>query len=85
MASVRDRGTVTTMGRGRLGAARPSRAPLTLADLITAIQDVVGPADSRPPPRAFCSVISAGPENPRLFSWIIIEEKKYEQLKSETV
>jgi hypothetical protein len=45
MATVMDRGTVTTMGRGRLGAARPLRAPLTLADVITAVQDVVGPED----------------------------------------
>jgi hypothetical protein len=33
----------TYVGRGRLGAARPLRRPLTLADLITAVQDVVGP------------------------------------------
>ena len=45
MATVMDRGAVTPVGRGRPGAARPSRLPLTLADLITAIQDVVGPED----------------------------------------
>ena len=45
MASVTDRGTVTTMGRGRPGAARPSHLTINLADLITAIQDVVGPQD----------------------------------------
>jgi hypothetical protein len=33
------------MERGRPGEARPSRLPLTLYDLITAIQDVVGPED----------------------------------------
>ena len=43
MATVVHRGAVTTMGRGRPGAARPSRPPITLYDLITAIQDVVGP------------------------------------------
>jgi hypothetical protein len=43
MATVRDRGEVTTVGRGRPGASRPSRRHLTLADLIGAIQDVVGP------------------------------------------
>jgi hypothetical protein len=45
MATMMDRGAVTTMGRGRPGAARPSRLPITLSDLITAIQDVVGPED----------------------------------------
>jgi hypothetical protein len=45
MATVRDRGTVTTAGRDRPGAASPSRLPITLPDLIAAIQDVVGPAD----------------------------------------
>ena len=45
MATVMDRSAVTTVGRGRPGAARPSRRPITLADLITAIQDVVGPED----------------------------------------
>jgi hypothetical protein len=45
MASVMARSAGTTMGTGRPGAATPSRLPLTLADLITAIQDVVGPED----------------------------------------
>jgi hypothetical protein len=45
VTTVMDRGAVTTMGKGWLGAARPSRLPTTLADLITAIQDVVGPED----------------------------------------
>jgi hypothetical protein len=47
MTTVMDRGAGTSMGRGRPGAARPSRPLLTLADLITAIQDVVGPEDDR--------------------------------------
>ena len=47
MASVRDRGAVTTVGRGRPGAEKPSRLPITLADLITAFQNVVGPEDDR--------------------------------------
>lgn len=42
MMTVMDRGAVTTVGRGRPGAARPACLPITLADLITAIQDVVG-------------------------------------------
>jgi hypothetical protein len=45
MATVRDRGAVTTVVRGRPGAARPSHLSITLADLITAIQDIVGPED----------------------------------------
>jgi hypothetical protein len=45
MATVMERGAVTTRGRGRPRAEKPSRLPLTLADLITAIQDVVGPED----------------------------------------
>jgi hypothetical protein len=45
MATVMERSPVTTVGQGRSGEARPSRLPITLADLITAIQDVVGPAD----------------------------------------
>ena len=47
MLTVMDPGTVTPVSRGRLGAARPSRFSLTLADLITAIQDVVGPGNDR--------------------------------------
>jgi len=42
---VKDRGLMTAVGRGGLGAARPPYLPITLADLITAIQDVVGPKD----------------------------------------
>jgi hypothetical protein len=45
MATMMDRGAVTTMSRGRPEAEKPSRAPITLSDLITAIQDVVGPED----------------------------------------
>jgi hypothetical protein len=45
MATVRDRGAVTTLRKGRPGAALPSRRPITLSDLITAIQDVVDPED----------------------------------------
>jgi hypothetical protein len=45
MATVMDRGAMTTVGRGRPRAARPSPPPITLSDLITAIQDVVGPGD----------------------------------------
>jgi hypothetical protein len=40
-----DRGAVTTVGRGRPRGAGPARPPITLSDLITAIQDVVGPED----------------------------------------
>jgi hypothetical protein len=47
MATVRDRGAVATWGRGRPGEARPARLPVALADLITAIQDVVAPEDDR--------------------------------------
>jgi hypothetical protein len=36
-----------TMGKGRPREARPSSLPLTLYDLITAIQDVVGAEDDR--------------------------------------
>jgi hypothetical protein len=45
MATVTDRGVVRTVGRGRSGAASPSRLPTTLYDLIAAIQDVAGPDD----------------------------------------
>jgi hypothetical protein len=45
MATVIARRAVTSLGRGRLGAARSSHLAVTLADLITAIQDVVGPED----------------------------------------
>ena len=38
-------GTVTPVSRGRPGAERPSCRSLTLADLITVIQDVVGLED----------------------------------------
>jgi hypothetical protein len=45
MATVIDRHAVTTVGRGRRGEARPWSLSITLADLITALQDVVGPED----------------------------------------
>jgi hypothetical protein len=45
MATVMARSALTSMGKGRPGAALPSRQLLTLYDLITAIQDVVGPED----------------------------------------
>lgn len=45
MATVIDRHAVTTVGRGRRGEARPWSLSITLADLIIAIQDVVGPED----------------------------------------
>jgi hypothetical protein len=45
MATARAHRAGTPIGRGRPGAARPARHPITLADLITAIQDVVGPED----------------------------------------
>jgi hypothetical protein len=35
----------TPVGKGRPGAGKPLQPPLTLADLITAVQDVVGPGD----------------------------------------
>jgi hypothetical protein len=47
MATLMARGAMTTIDRRRPGAARPSRLSITLADLITAIQDVVGPEDDR--------------------------------------
>jgi hypothetical protein len=45
MMTVMERGAMTTVGRGGPGATRPSRLPITLADLLTAIQDVVGPEE----------------------------------------
>jgi hypothetical protein len=45
MVTVMECSVVTPEGMGRPGAEKPSRLPLTLADLITAIQDVVGPED----------------------------------------
>jgi hypothetical protein len=45
MATMMDQSEVTAVGRTRPRATRPSPLPLTLYDLITAIQDVVGPAD----------------------------------------
>ena len=47
MATVMERSPMTLMGRGKPGAPRSSRRPITLYDLITAIQDVVDPADDR--------------------------------------
>jgi hypothetical protein len=46
MVNVRDHGATTIVGRGSLGETRPLRLPLTLFDLISNIQDVVGPADN---------------------------------------
>jgi hypothetical protein len=45
MATVMDRGAVTPVGRGKPGAARPSSLPITLYDLIAAMQDVVSAED----------------------------------------
>jgi signal transduction histidine kinase len=45
MATMMARGAVTTMGRGRPREVMPSRLPLILADLITAIQNIVGLED----------------------------------------
>jgi hypothetical protein len=45
MVTMMDWDVVTTVGRGRSEAARPSRLPITLTDVITAIQDVVGPEE----------------------------------------
>jgi hypothetical protein len=45
MATLMARRAVTSLGRGRPEAARPSSLRLTLADLITAIQGVVGPEE----------------------------------------
>jgi hypothetical protein len=45
MATVVDRGAGRPVGRARSEAARLSHHPITLAELITAIQDVVGPQD----------------------------------------
>jgi hypothetical protein len=45
MATTIDRGSVATVRRGRRGDALPSSGPITLSDLIAAIQDVVGPED----------------------------------------
>jgi hemoglobin-like flavoprotein len=45
MATVMEHSMVTPVGRDRSEEARPSRLPITLTDLITAIQDVVGPED----------------------------------------
>jgi hypothetical protein len=47
MATVVARRAGTPKGKGRPGAEKPSRPPFTLADLITAIQDVVGPKDNQ--------------------------------------
>jgi hypothetical protein len=43
MATVRVRSAGTPVGKGRPGEAGPSHRPITLYELITAIQDVVGP------------------------------------------
>ena len=46
MATVTEHSVVTPVGRGRLGVARPSRLSITLADLLTAVQEVVGPGST---------------------------------------
>jgi hypothetical protein len=61
MATMRDRGVVTTVGRVKPGTARPSRLPITLADLITAIQDVVGPEDDGPVVTTVRHLLWSGP------------------------
>jgi hypothetical protein len=45
MSTVMEHSAATPVGRGRPGAERPLRRPITLYDLITALQDVVGPED----------------------------------------
>jgi hypothetical protein len=47
MATMMARGAKATIGRRRLGAAKSLHLLITLYDLITAIQDVVGPEDDR--------------------------------------
>jgi hypothetical protein len=47
MATVIARRAGTSVGRMRPGAGKPLRLPLTLADLITVIQDIVSPADDK--------------------------------------
>jgi hypothetical protein len=47
MATVIARKAETPVGRTRPGAENLSRDPLTLTDVITAVQDVVGPEDDR--------------------------------------
>jgi hypothetical protein len=47
MATVRARRVGIPEGGGRPGAGKPSRPPLTLADLIIAVQDVVDQGDDR--------------------------------------
>jgi hypothetical protein len=48
MGTVKERSAVTTVRRGRPGAARPWHLSVTLAELITAIEDVVGLEDDAP-------------------------------------
>jgi hypothetical protein len=45
MATVMEQRAGTPVGRARREAAKASRLPITLADLITVLQDVVGPED----------------------------------------
>lgn len=45
MATVVARRAGIPVGGGRPGAEKPSQLPLTLADLITAVQDLAGPED----------------------------------------
>jgi hypothetical protein len=47
MTTARAHRAGTPIGRGKPGTARPSRLPITLYDLITAVQVVVGPGDDR--------------------------------------
>jgi hypothetical protein len=45
MATSRTRSALKSVGRKRPEAVRPSRLAVSLADLITVMQDVVGPGD----------------------------------------
>jgi hypothetical protein len=47
MATVKARKATTLVGKGRPGPVRPLLRAVTLSDLITAVQDVVGPQDDR--------------------------------------
>jgi hypothetical protein len=60
MATVRARRAGTPEGRGRPGAGRPSPLPLTLAELITAVQDVVGPGGDRLVVATVCHLLRTG-------------------------
>jgi hypothetical protein len=60
METVRARRAGTPEGRGRPGAGRPSPLPLTLAELITAVQDVVGPGGDRLVVATVCHLLRTG-------------------------